>query len=86
MVRLVVLALSPLSLGFVLMNFEMAQRRFRAVPIALVLAAGYIAGVFIFHDSTMQVVAVMAVVNVVFLLALLIDVTFGLSKMEAMAS
>ncbi len=54
-------ALCPLSMTFVLMNFELAQHRFRvAVPLVF-CALVYVAGVIVWHNTLLQVVSVLAV-------------------------
>ncbi len=64
LVRGLVWALSPLGLTFLLMNFELAQRRFRAPLLLLPLALAYVVGVAIWHDRYAQVLAVMTTLNV----------------------
>ena len=72
LVRAVVLAMSPLGLAYILMNFELAQHRFAMVPGALLIAVAYIAGVALFHDTPRQVIAVLACVSTAFLVLMLI--------------
>jgi len=61
--RTLVWSLFPLTLVFLLMNFELAQRRF-AVTIPLVLCAlGYLGGVAVWHGSLLMVVGVLGVAN-----------------------
>ena len=67
LVRAVVLAMSPLALGYILMNFELAQHRFAIVPGGLAIAAAYVAGVTLRHDTLWQVVSVLAVVSTAYL-------------------
>ena len=55
LVRVVVLAMTPLSLAYLLMNFEMAQQRFRAVPWLVLAAATYIGSALTWHASAAQV-------------------------------
>ncbi len=70
LVRVTIWAMTPLSMAFIIMNFELAQNRFRiAVPLILCVA-GYLAGVSIWHASVLQVVTVLAIVSVLALLAL----------------
>lgn len=69
LVRGMVWALTPLSIVFVIMNFELAQRRF-VVMIPLVLcAAGYVVGVSIWHQTLWQIVLLLAVAAVAALAA-----------------
>lgn len=64
LVRGLIWALSPLGLTFLLMNFELAQRRFLAPLLLLVLAGIYVVGVGVWHDRFSQVLTIMACVNV----------------------
>jgi len=58
LVRMVCLAMAPLGLVFILMNFELAQHRLACViPLAL-CAAAFVGGVVLFHASLWQVVTV----------------------------
>jgi len=61
LVRTVTIVLSPLGLAFLLMNFEIAQRRFAVVGPLLAGAAAYLAGVSMWHGSVWQIVAVIGV-------------------------
>jgi hypothetical protein len=62
--RAMVWALAPLAVVLVLLNFELAQRRFlMAIPL-LVCALAYLGGVAVWHAHVMQVVAVLAVCSV----------------------
>jgi O-antigen/teichoic acid export membrane protein len=72
LVRAVVLAMSPLGLAYILMNFELAQHRFAMLPGALLIAVAYIAGVALFHDTPRQVIAVLACVSTAFLVLMLV--------------
>lgn len=61
MVRYVVLAMSPLGLIFLLMNFELAQHRFLSAYATAVTGCGFIGLVwFGYHHSAWQVVGVLA--------------------------
>jgi len=61
--RGMVLAFAPLSIVFVLMHFELAQRRF-AISIPLVVCAMvYLGGVALRHDSLADVVLIMGISN-----------------------
>lgn len=55
LVRYVVWAMAPLGLVYLLMNFEMAQHRFVAMPWALMAAAGYVVSVVVWHDHLINV-------------------------------
>ena len=61
--RAMVLALAPLTLIMVLMNFELAQRRFRIMLPLTLCAAGYLLGVWWWHATLLHVVAVLGVVS-----------------------
>lgn len=65
--RLTLLALSPLGFSHLLMNFELAQHRFSLLPGALLLAVAYGGGVWIWHGSVDQVIAVLAVCSTAFM-------------------
>jgi O-antigen/teichoic acid export membrane protein len=60
-VRIMILALAPLSATYLLMTFETAQHRFRCAPALVACALAYIGGVALFHGSVDQVVSVLAV-------------------------
>ncbi len=67
-------ALAPLGLAYLMLNFEMAQNRFRAAGWQALIAAGYIAGVALFHDTLTQVVAVLAAASCATLAAMAVMV------------
>ena len=62
LVRMVMLAMSPLGISYLLLHFEMAQHRFRTVPWLLALAAAYLIGVRFWHHSVLAIVAVLGAV------------------------
>jgi O-antigen/teichoic acid export membrane protein len=62
--RGMVLALTPLTLVMVLLSFELAQRRFRIMVPLFISAAGYLLGVMRWHETPLQVVAVLGVAGV----------------------
>lgn len=64
-VRTVLWAMSPLTITYMLMNFEMAQHRFRALPFLWVCVAAYIGGVACFHETLAQFVATLGLVSTV---------------------
>jgi len=70
LVRVTIWAMTPLSLAFIIMNFELAQNRFRIILPLILCVAGYLAGVSIWHASVLQVVTVLAFVSVLALLTL----------------
>jgi hypothetical protein len=61
--RGMVWALTPVSLVYVLMAFELAQRRHRIGYALLACAAAYAVGVGLWHGSVLQVIAVLGAVN-----------------------
>lgn len=63
LVRVVTLAMAPLGLTYLLLNFEMAQHRFQTIPWLLSLSAAYIGGVAMWHDTVNQIIVVLGVVS-----------------------
>lgn len=57
LVQFTTLAMSPLAIAYVLLNFEMAQHRFKTLPWLAGCVAIYVGGVALFHPSTLHVVA-----------------------------
>ncbi len=76
LIRAVVWAMAPLGVTLLLVNFELAQRRFHIAGLLPGLAVLYIVGVNIWHDTLLQVVAVLAVISVSSLILLGVDVLF----------
>ncbi len=74
LVRGVIWALSPLGLTFLLMNFELAQRRFWAPLLLLVLAGVYVVCVAVWHDRFGQVLTIMGSVNVASMILMFVAV------------
>ena len=72
LVRSTIWAMTPLSLAFIIMNFELAQNRFRITVPLILCVTGYLAGVSIWHVSVLQIVAVLATVSILALLALVL--------------
>lgn len=62
LVRMVMLAMCPLGISYLLLHFEMAQHRFGTVPWLIVLAIAYIGGAMLWHDSVLMIVAVLGTV------------------------
>ena len=61
--RGMVLALAPLTLVMVVLNYELAQRRLRImIPLAL-CAVGYVLGVMRWHETPLQVVGVLGAMS-----------------------
>jgi len=63
LLRAIIWAMAPMALTFLLVNFEMAQYRFVMIIPLAVFACLYLAGVTIWHQTMMQVVAVLGVVS-----------------------
>jgi hypothetical protein len=63
--RGMVLALSPLALIMVLINYELAQRRFAVMVPLMVCAAGYVAAGLIWHESVWQIIGALGVSSLV---------------------
>lgn len=70
--RCVIWALSPLSLTYLLLNYDMAQNRFRAGFILVPLACAYVAGAAVWHQAIWQVVAMLGGASVLSLAAMLV--------------
>lgn len=63
LLRIMTVALSPLPLLNIILNFQTALQRFRAVAFLVLAAFGYIGGVIIWHASVFQVIYVLLVVS-----------------------
>lgn len=59
LVRMLTVAMAPLSLTFLLMNYGLAQGRFASVAPLVASAAAYVGGVCFFHDSLQTVALVL---------------------------
>ncbi len=59
------LAMAPLTLVAVLLNFELAQRRFKIMIPLFLCAGGYLLGVWYWHETLMQVVYVLGIMALV---------------------
>ncbi|MBI2437743.1 MAG: hypothetical protein HYV36_02885 [Lentisphaerae bacterium] len=68
LLRAMVWAMSPLSLAYIIMNFELSQNRFRMTWGLLLCAALYLVGVALWHATVLQIVAVLATVSVLTLI------------------
>jgi len=66
------LAMAPLTLVAVQLNYELAQRRFRIMIPLLICAGGYLLGVMQWHETLLQVVGVLGVATVAALLGCLV--------------
>jgi len=62
-------AMAPLSVLYLLMNFELAQRRFATAIILPASAALYLVGVAVWHASVLQIIAVLSTVGITTLTA-----------------
>lgn len=71
LVRLVIWSMSPLALAYLVLNFELAQHRFRTALLVLPCALAYLAGVVVLHRSPFQVAAVLGVTSTTALALLL---------------
>lgn len=60
LVRWVVLAMTPVSLVYLLLNFEMAQHRFRSIPLLWAGALLYVVGSIFCHGSAIQITWMLA--------------------------
>lgn len=61
--RAMVLAMSPLALAYLLLNFEMAQRRFFWCFALVPCGLAYVGGVALFHSHPLQIAVVLGVFN-----------------------
>ncbi len=92
LVRCVIWALFPLSIANLIMNFELAQNRFRDLAPLIACVAVYLVGVSVWHATVFQVVAVLATVNILALLILLmgllgrIPFAWSIRNLENLAS
>ena len=68
MTRAMVLAMAPLALAYLLLNFEMAQRQFRQSFVLVPAGLAYVAGVALWHAHPLQIPAVLGVLNLAVLL------------------
>ena len=68
MTRAMVLAMAPLALAYLLLNFEMAQRQFRQSFVLVPAGLAYVAGVALLHTHPLQIPAVLGALNLAVLL------------------
>ncbi|MFH0907616.1 MAG: hypothetical protein V1929_02495 [bacterium] len=80
--RLMIWALTPMALTYLLMNFEMAQHRFTMTPAMTACALGYVGGVIFWHDRPEHIIAVLAVVSTLSAIAFLAGIPWRV-KQEA---
>lgn len=82
LLRLIALGMAPLALSFVLLNYELAQHRFRfMIPLAC-CAALYVGGVMVFHDTIWNVAVVFCCAGWASLALLLTDTVLMTRKMR----
>jgi O-antigen/teichoic acid export membrane protein len=72
LVRWVVCAMTPMGLTYLLMNFQMAQRRFKPAYSLVGCAVAYVTGVSLFHETVWQVVTVLGIVSTLSAVALMV--------------
>jgi hypothetical protein len=63
LLRMVLWAMAPLGLVYLMLNFELAQHRFGWAWLAIIGALAYVGGVGAWHQTLPRIVAVMAMVN-----------------------
>lgn len=85
LVRVVMLAMCPLGIAYLLLNFEMAQHRFRTIPWLIGLAAAYLGGAWIWHNQVLSIVAVLGSVSLVAAVLYLVEI-FRAKPAQAAAS
>ena len=74
--RAMVLAMSPLALAYLLLNFEMAQRRFFWCYGLIPCGLAYVGGVALFHAHPAQVAMVLGALNLAAVLLLVAGIFF----------
>ncbi len=77
LLRWMMWALAPLGLTSLLINYELAQHRFRLAYISIPLALLYVAGVSVRHSTLGEVVAILASASVASMAILAIGVAWG---------
>ncbi|MEM7392211.1 MAG: hypothetical protein AAF492_07665, partial [Verrucomicrobiota bacterium] len=70
-VRLFLLAMSPLPFTYIIVNFEMAQHRFKGPLLFAATSIGYVAGVALFHEKVTHMLYVLLSMNLLALVLLL---------------
>lgn len=83
---MLVCAMVPLAFTFLLMNYEMAQHRFRCSWLLGVCAVLYVGGVTAWHDTMEQVVWVLAVVSTISAIGFLLVIVMRMSCDRALGS
>jgi O-antigen/teichoic acid export membrane protein len=77
MVRVMMWAMSPLGLAYILLNFELAQHRFKPAVSLLCCAVLYVVLAGKWHDSVFQIAAVLAGVSVLALALLVLGLPWA---------
>ena len=80
LVRAMIWAMLPLSLAYIIMNFELSQNRFRIVWPLLLGMTVYLLGVGFQHATLLQISIVLAIVSGLTLLSLLKELPWALLK------
>ncbi len=73
LVRVVVWAMGPLALLFLLMNFELAQHRFRGAAVIPLGAAAYVIGAVFHHRTAVDIFVVLGTVTLFCSLVLIVN-------------
>lgn len=68
--RLVMMGMSPLSFVFLLMNFELAQHRFRLAGVTVISALIFAGGVWLYHPAPWAIVLMLGIASLVAVLVL----------------
>ena len=61
LVKMVVLAMSPLGLTYLLTNFELAQHRFKLIGALGVSSVGYVLSIVLWHDRLLHIVLALGI-------------------------
>jgi len=72
LMRCMLWAMTPLSLAYIIMNYHLAQNRFKLLFLIPVCAFCYLAGAAVWHASVLQIVAVLAVSGLAALAVMLV--------------
>ncbi|MFH0954249.1 MAG: hypothetical protein V1873_07965 [Verrucomicrobiota bacterium] len=83
LVRLVIWAMSPLSIAYLIMNFELAQHRFKTALLVVPCALAYVAGVILWHRSPVQLAAVLGAASTLTLLLLALGLPWRRGRASA---
>jgi O-antigen/teichoic acid export membrane protein len=86
LVRAMTWAMAPLGVAMVLLNFEIAQHRFRAAWGLVVCAAAYLAGVAVWHRFMWQVPLVLGPASTMALALLMVEIRGPLRRRASFTS